>query len=280
VDCRNPAGCFAPAVATFLTPAQVTLGNAQLLKTLAQPARVINCLTVAKGQQVIQANVNSHRQAGLWPWLRVGNIQHKGDVPLVQAALENNVLYRRAFRQRPVQLHLHIAGTLHVQPVAVHFAAIAMAVFQALKTAARFEAGLARFLARLDTTKEGGESFIQAAQHLLCAGSIQKANRIRKIIAGLFESRPLLLIGDTTPTTFSGPTTLVQRVVVDGAHLPEHKVKRFLLPAIGVKPILVAADHLTTFLLVIVARLFWNIRGFSPGGRELSCSSMPHSPPR
>src|SRR3989304_8322924 len=93
---------------------------------------------------------------------RVRRLQHEAYVPLVKAALDDEVPDRRGGWQFPMQDDLRLPDVLDVQAVAGQFTTVAVAVLNALEALGVLEPGRAAapFVERLGR-------LIQTAEHLL-----------------------------------------------------------------------------------------------------------------
>src|SRR5690606_24692167 len=63
---------------------------------------------------------------------------------------------------------------------------------------------------------------------------------------------PLVVVGDAAPRPSPAPTSLIQRVVVDGLHLVKECRQKVLLLLGWAEPVLVRANHLAALLFVNV----------------------------
>ena len=252
----NLRGGFSAAGAAPLPASKAALGNTQLGKALAQPARVFDQRPVAERQQVAQSHVNPNRRAGVFQDYRVGQVEHQAGVPAMRPALDDHVLNRRIIRQRAVILDLDLAHVLDVEHHALahpQLAPVSVPVFQAVEAVAPLEARKARRFTRFQAAEECDERLIEAAKHLLHAGCVELAERVGIGVAKVAEVRPLLVVAHALTRLFVDGDALFQRGVVERAPLPQQEVERPRLRLRRIQPIAVGANHaLLSFLLVNV----------------------------
>ncbi|MFZ2095129.1 MAG: hypothetical protein WAV05_00700, partial [Anaerolineales bacterium] len=106
-----------------------------------------------------------------------------------------------------------------------------------------FETGKAGLLACFQATEESGVGFVQAAKHMLQAGRVQLAERVRVSPTQITEMRPLRSIANALARFPIGFYALFQGGVVDQSGLPEQKVQSFSLLGAWAKEILVGTQH-------------------------------------
>jgi len=159
----NLRGGFAAAGAAPLPASKAALGNTQLGKALAQPARVFDQRPVAERQQVAQSHVNPDHWTAMLRHDRVGQVEHQAGVPAMRPALDDHMLNRGGVRQRAVILNLDLARVLDVEHHALalpQLATVAVPVFQAAEAVAPLEARKARRFTRFQAAEECDERLI------------------------------------------------------------------------------------------------------------------------
>ena len=238
---------FAAAVTAPLTTSKATLSDPQLAKGLPQPARVVHPRAVAQGQQTFKADVDTDGGTTVLNGLRAGKFHQETDVAPTETLLDHNVAQLGFFRQGAVVLNLDVTDILHVKArllaVVFHLTAIAVTVFQRVKTVACFEARKARFMTLLQATKKSSKRLSQSAQHLLDAGRIEQAIDFRKAGALLFKVGALIDIGRPLASLLVGGYTLSQGRIVHPAALPKEQVQYVRLLNGGIESVAIGAMH-------------------------------------
>lgn len=226
IQFRHKKSSFAAATAALFTARQSTLGNTQSHQRTAQPARVLNQLSIAEREQAVQPHINSNRWAGVVRYDRIGQVDLQTDVPFLNIALYNNMFDFGVVRQRAVIFDLNLSNVLNIEKrtvlvVKAQFAPITVAELKAVKTASSLKARKARLLASPGSTKECRKSLIKTAQHLLYTGRIQLAQGVRIVVTLVTEMCPLRRVRDALACFFIGVNTLFECGVVQLASLPE-----------------------------------------------------------
>jgi len=273
----NLRGGFSAAGAAPLPASKAALGNTQLGKALAQPARVLNQRSVAERQQVAQSHVNPNRRAGVFQDYRVGQVEHQAGVPAMRPALDDHVLNRRVIRQWAVIFDLDLTHVLDVEHHALahpQLAPVSVPVFQAVEAVAPLEARKARRFTRFQAAEEGDERLIEAAEHLLHAGRVELTERVGVGVAQVTEVRPLLVVAHTLARLFVDGDALFQRGVVERAPLPQQAVERPRLRVRRIQPIAIGANHALLPLLLVKVPL--DCRGADVPG----CSNVVRTCPK
>lgn len=119
-----------------------------------------------------------------------------------------------------LEIETHLTIVFHAQ-----FAAISVAVLDTLEAVPPLEARKARGLADLQSAEEGGEGFVQSAQHLLDADGVQHAGQLWVIITLIAKVRPLSRIPAPVTGFLAGGDPLFQGDVEQPASLPEQAVE-------------------------------------------------------
>lgn len=238
---------FAPTRAKSLAPGQATLRAAQFAEFAAQPMRIVDQHAIGQGQKVMQTNINADRRTIMHDRRRFGQFHLQADIPLIAAALDDDVFDSGVRWNRTVQTHADRANMLHVETIAVQLASVAMAVLDALEAVAPLITRCAAL-----SFVEGTVCLVRAAQHLLNRCGVQHTHFVGQGMALIANAIPLVDVGDAAARTLPCPTPFVQGVVVDGLHLKEQSVQQVLLLCGWVQAVLVCANHLAALLFVNV----------------------------
>ena len=246
---------FAPALAPLLPPGDSALCHPQLVQRCSQPPGIIDQFTFAGRQQGAQAHINPDLTA-FWNWLLLplGQRQHQEHIPPVIDPFDDHMIDHCSLGDWTVVDQLDLADVLQVETLLSilllsQFAAIPIAVLDALEAVITLEARKARSLSSLDPTEESGEGFVQPAQHLLHAARIQHAVHLRVIVALIPEVLPLVRVADPFASLFIGGDPLFQSGVVQVARLGEQAIEGGGLRSVGTQAVLVCPDHSAAFLL-------------------------------
>lgn len=236
-------GRLAPISATLPAAGQATLGNPQGGEIGTQPAWVVDDCSIRERQQMMQSNVDADIESIGLNRRNIGQLQHQANVPLaertpIRRTLHNDMLDRCVIGNRPVKYDLDLPHVLNVEPVGVELAPVTIAVFDRAKPFGVLEAGMtgAAFVERL-------VSLIDAAKHLLDRRGVERPHFVGQAVAFVAHPIPLLDVGHRPARPLPCLAALVERVVVDGLHLPKKAIQKMRLLLRRAKSIFVRADH-------------------------------------
>lgn len=229
---------LAPVGATLLAAGHPPLGDAKGGKVLSQPAWVVDDCSIGEGQQVMQPHVDADIRPGRLNHFRVRQFQHQADVPFAEIALDNDVLDCRSGGYLSVHDCLDMPDVLDVEAVAVQFTTVAGPVFDALESLDVLESRItgAAFVERL-------VCLIDPAKHLLDRRGVKHPHLIGQGVAFVAHPVPLLDVSHRLARGLPLDAAFVERVVVDGLHLPKKAIQKMRLLLRRAKSIFVRADH-------------------------------------
>ena len=238
---------FAPAGTIAFLPGKFAIEPAPFGKRTFRPAGIVDQGAITEGEQTANAYVDAHGRAGVHWYRYVRHLQHQTGVPLASIAFDNHLLNGGPVRNIPVQLDFNLPYVLHIQPIVPEPATVTVPVFDRLKAIATFKAWVSPlpFVERL-------VRFIHAAQHLLHRCSVEHPHFVRRFVAQISQSRPLVIVGDAAPAALPVPATFVQSIVVNGLHLKQQFIEQVKLLICGIEPVLVSAYHLASLLFLNV----------------------------
>ena len=246
---------FSLALTAFDLSGSVTLKAAQLCEAFTQPAGIVNQFPSSQGGKTFQSHIYPNLLLG-WDTLLfyVGKIQHQTGIPTVVDLLDDNVLDRCSVWDCPMIANPHISHVLDVKahaPVFVlpQLAPVPVGVFQALETTASLETGEAWLFSRLQTAKESREGFVQTAEKVLEARSIQSAKGIGVFTTQVSELCPLRPVANPLARFLICHYPLFEGSIVNQSGPPQQKVQPFRLFSILAKEVFVRAEHTLARLL-------------------------------
>jgi hypothetical protein len=252
---HNLVVSFPLAVTAPNLPGNMALQAAQFGKALLQPARIVEQLPGRKSSQGLQANINAHLSS-CWdvPRYRLRKFQHQAGIPAVIHPLDDSMFDHCLLWNNPVITHSDFPDALHIEALAALFslaqlAAISIGEFDAPETVTAFEAREAGFLSGFQAAKESCKGFVQAAQQLLHAGSIQLAKSLRRRSTQVAKVRPLCAVAGALPRFFIDRDALFEGGIVDLSGLPEQEIQLFGLLIVRAKEVFVGAKHWLKWLL-------------------------------
>ncbi len=231
-------GRLAPISATLPAAGQATLGNPQGGEIGTQPAWVVDDCSIRERQQMMQSNVDADIRPGRLNHFRVRQFQHQADVPFAEIALDNDVLDCRSGGYLSVHDCLDMPDVLDVEAVAVQFTTVAGPVFDALESLDVLESRItgAAFVERL-------VCLIDPAKHLLDRRGVKHPHLIGQGVAFVSHPVPLLDVSHRLARGLPLDAAFVERVVIDGLHLPKKTIQKMRLLLRRAKSIFVRADH-------------------------------------
>jgi hypothetical protein len=133
--------------------------------------------------------------------------------------------------------------------VLTQLAAVAVGILDALEPIPSLEAWITGRSARFQSTKKSLKRFIQTAQQVLQAGSVQLPDRFRVGMAHISKVRPLSAVTHSFTRFLVGVDALFQGSVIDQPGLPHQKIQSLSLLVIRAEQVFVGAQHdLSRFL--------------------------------
>lgn len=246
---------FTLSVASLDLPGSMTGKTTKFCLARSQPVGVFNQPSGRKGGETFQTNIHTHLLSRLDKSLfRLGQLQHQADIPAFADTPDYRMFDPRLGRDFSVVAQPDFADVLNVErPSAVvvleQLAAIAIRVFDTMETLAAFEARKTCFFSRFQAAKEGRKGFVQAAQEVLQAGSVDLPEGVRLGSADVAKMRPLCAIANPLPCIPIGRYALFEGGIVDQTGLPQEKVQLACLFRIWTKEVFVGTQHQRPHLL-------------------------------
>jgi hypothetical protein len=162
---RQGNGGTLSAVRTLLAAILDLAEEFDALEPFAVVPGVLNVLTRRQGGKVQDAQVQPHSRFSGWQRDFFWHLTGEGDVPVVDIAPDGDRF--DGARERSMQLHLYLTYPRQVQAIPVQLPSSHVRIGKRVVAATPLETRVARLLAVPEASEEGGEGFIQAAQHIL-----------------------------------------------------------------------------------------------------------------
>jgi len=246
---------FLQPVAPPGLPGSVALNAAQSRKVLSQPAGVLDQLARRESGKAFQAKVDAYLLSGEdVPFCGIREFKHQANIPTISDSLDNGVLDPRASGNRTMIAHPHFPHVLNIERSApmfilAQFAAVPVGIFDTVEAIPTLETGISGFLSCLQVAKESGKAFIQTAQQVLKAGSIDLSKHLEIFTAHISEMRPLRSVSYSFARLSVGGNALFQGKIVDQPGLPQQEIQLFRLLIFRAKEVFVSTKHLLSRLL-------------------------------
>jgi hypothetical protein len=257
MQARDLAECFSLALTALDLPGGMALQAAQFGKVFPQPARIVNQLSGRERGKGFQADIDANLPSvrGV-PWFRLGKLQHQADKPAVVHPLDDSVLNLCLPRNGTVITHAYFSHVLHIEAHGTMLflaqaqpATISVGEFHALEAVAAFEAWKARLFSCFQAAKECSEGFVQAAQHVLHARSVQLAEGFRGRTTLVSKVCPLPPVSEPFAGFLIDRDALFESGIVDPSGLPEQEIQLPSLLVVWTKEVFVGAKHKLAWLL-------------------------------
>ncbi len=252
---RDLAECFSLALTALGLPGSMALQAAQFGKAFPQPARIVNQLSGRECGKGFQADINPNLPSvcGVFRF-RLGKLQHQADKPAVVDPLDDRVLNLCLPWNGTMITHTHFTHVLHIEAhramlFLAQLAAISVGEFDALEAVAAFETWKARLFCCFQAAKESSKGFVQAAQQVLHARSVQLAEGFREGTALISKVYPLRPVIEPLACFQIDRDALFKSGVVDLSGLPEQEIQLPGLLVVWAKEVFVGAQHRLAWLL-------------------------------
>jgi hypothetical protein len=200
---------FSAALRTFLATSNFTLGTSQLRFGLLIPPGVWHRLVIRQGCEVCESDINSNLFRAGWQWFCFA-LYGKTRIPFTAFTFDGDCF--NLATNRAVQFDFDLSDTLNAKHVVVQLDAVPVTRERdAIKTTARFESRISRFLTTLHTTKERLVGLVYTAKDILAAREVGQP----KVTSGsnLFQLIRLRVVVNRD-SLLPRITTLLQRSIV------------------------------------------------------------------
>jgi len=243
---------LAATMTTFDSTRETALSNAEFVKGATHPARIFDEFSIRQSEQAFQPNIDPNSRTKMWDHLNVKNLCLQADIPLLDRALQDNVLDFGVVGKRAMQVNAHLTDILDVELAVSELAAVTVGEFQAVESILAFKARETRTFTGLQSAKESGKALIKSSKYLLDAGGVELPESFEIIMADVAEVGPLISVEHALPDLPVSRDSLLQSGVIEIPALPQKEVKSTDLGAIRVKTIFESANHLLALLILDV----------------------------
>jgi hypothetical protein len=236
---------LSPAVATFLTPGDLTLNTAKVGEPVLEVAWVGNKLTIREGGEGVQPHIDTDN-SGRRNSCRSIDQHRKTGVPLTSLPLEGEGLNLAG--DRAMQLKFEDTYPLDFKPTGISKVAAVSPSREgiAVEPVPGLKARVANSLPSLDTAEEGGKGLVNTPEHVLTGGKVSQVK-----VAGisyLFKLGRLIVVVKTNMLHLPSIAALLNRGIIKRASFVNLVLKGRGLLSRGVEAIFESSTHLLTFL--------------------------------
>lgn len=152
---------FCPVLPAFLFTGKGPLGSVELRKRGFEVSRVRDMLTVARGQEVLDANIEADGREGIRGRFQVGDFEADLEIPLISFTGGGQGPDLGIVGQRPMKADFYDSGMLYPKPVTGQSYAVAVRrELDAGKAVGWLESRIARLCSGFESAEEGLKCFV------------------------------------------------------------------------------------------------------------------------